>query len=109
MFTLFACLGGTIVNLLRPRLSMMVGSLGYPLYIGGLWYYDRTGQTWFPLFGGAMLGVLCGILWTCAGMIAFSYAEEKEKGLASSFFSNYVLLSKRPLSDGLSSLFVCNG
>jgi hypothetical protein len=85
MFTLFACLGGTIVNLLRPRLSMMVGSLGYPLYIGGLWYYDRTGQTWFPLFGGAMLGVLCGILWTCAGMIAFSYAEEREKGLASTF------------------------
>jgi hypothetical protein len=31
-------------------------------YIGGLWYYDRTGHTWFPLFGGAILGVLCGIL-----------------------------------------------
>lgn len=66
--TLFALLGSSIVSLLRPRLSMLVGGLSYPLYVGGLLYYDRTGHTWFPLFGGAMLGVLCGILWTCAGM-----------------------------------------
>jgi hypothetical protein len=80
MFTLFACLGGTIVNLLRPKISMVIGSLGYPLYVAGLWYYDRTGNEWFPLWAGAMLGALCGILWTCAGMIAFSYGEENEKG-----------------------------
>jgi hypothetical protein len=81
MFTLFACLGGTIVNLLRPKLSMMIGSLGYPLYVGGLWYYDRTGNTWFPLFAGAMLGTLCGILVTCCNMISFAYPEEHQKGL----------------------------
>lgn len=62
----------------------MVGSLGYPLYVGGLWYFDVTGHSWFPLFAGAMLGVLAGILTTCAGMIATSYAEEKEKGLVGS-------------------------
>jgi hypothetical protein len=84
MFTLFACLGGTIVNLIRSCLSLMVGSLGYPLYVGGLWYFDVTGHSWFPLFAGAMLGVLAGILTTCAGMIATSYAEEKEKGLVGS-------------------------
>jgi hypothetical protein len=58
---------------------MLIGGLGDPVYIRGLWYYYRTGHTWFPPFG-AMLGVLCGILCTCAGMIAYSYAEEKEKG-----------------------------
>ncbi len=81
MFTVFAWLGGTFVNIFRPRISMFVGSLGYPLYIGGLWYYDRTGHTWFPLFAGAILGVLCGILVTCCGMISYAYAEESEKAL----------------------------
>ncbi|KIX07404.1 uncharacterized protein Z518_02057 [Rhinocladiella mackenziei CBS 650.93] len=81
LFALFACLGGTIVNLLRPRLSMFIGSFGYPLYVGAMWYYDRTGHPWFPLFAGAVLGTLCGILTTCCGMIAISYSEEKEKGL----------------------------
>jgi hypothetical protein len=31
-----------------------------------------------------MLGMLCGILWTAAAFIQFSYAEEKEKALVSS-------------------------
>ena len=59
----------------------MIGSLGYPLYVGGLWYYDRTGHEWFPLFSGAMLGLTAGFLWTAAAYIQFSYAEEKDKGL----------------------------
>lgn len=74
-------MGGTIVNLFGPRLSLMLGTLGYPLYVGGLWYYDKTGNSWFPLFSGAVLGALSGILWTCVYMIAYAYADENQKGL----------------------------
>lgn len=81
LYALFACLGGSIVNLLRPKLSLIIGAVGYPLYVGSLWYYDRTGATWFPLFAGAILGVTCGILWTCVSMVAFSYPQEQHKGL----------------------------
>ncbi|KAK5028879.1 hypothetical protein LTS07_006259 [Exophiala sideris] len=81
MFTLFGCLGGPIVNLFGVRISMLLGMIGYPLYVGGMWYYDRTGITWFPLFGGAMIGLSVGVLLTCAGMIAFSYSTERTRGL----------------------------
>ncbi|KAI1618725.1 hypothetical protein EDD36DRAFT_402388 [Exophiala viscosa] len=81
MFTLFGCLGGPIVNLVGVRISMLLGMVGYPLYVGGMWYYDRTGNTWFPLFGGAMIGFSVGVLLTCAGMIAFSYSTERTRGL----------------------------
>jgi hypothetical protein len=81
LFALCGWLGGTVVNILKPRLSAIIGSFGYPLYIAGLWYFDRTGNSWFPLWSGAMLGMLCGILWTAAAFIQFSYAEEKEKAL----------------------------
>lgn len=74
-------MGGTIVNLLRPKLSLMLGTLGYPLYVGGLWYFDKTGNRAFPLAAGAILGALSGVLWTCVGMVAYAYADENQKGL----------------------------
>lgn len=80
MTLVFAILGGTIVNLIGPRSSLMLGTLGYPLYVGGLWYYDRTGRAWFPLLSGAVLGALSGILWTCVFSIAYAYASEGQKG-----------------------------
>lgn len=101
MFALFGFLGGTIVNLLRPKLSMMFGSIGYPLYVGSMWFYDQTGQTWFPLFAGAVLGCTVGILMTCAVMISISYPEEHQKGLVSSYKFR---ISKFPVLTGISSL-----
>lgn len=74
-------MGGTIINLFGPRISLMVGTLGYPLYVGGLWYYDNTANSWFPLFAGAVLGALSGVLWACVCMIAYAYADEGQKGL----------------------------
>lgn len=81
LFALVGLFGGTILNILRPKLSLMIGSIGYPCYVGGLWYYDRTGNAWFPLLSGAILGITGGFLWTAAAYVQFSYAEEKDKGL----------------------------
>jgi len=27
-----------------------IGAIGYPFYVGSLWYYDRGGSEAFPLF-----------------------------------------------------------
>jgi len=83
LFALVGLFGGTILNILGPRLSLMIGSVGYPLYVGGLWYYDRSGNSWFPLFSGAVLGCTSGCLWTAAAYVQFTYAEEKHKALVS--------------------------
>ncbi|KIX01044.1 uncharacterized protein Z518_10110 [Rhinocladiella mackenziei CBS 650.93] len=79
LFALVGLFGGTILNMLRPKLSLMIGSIGYPVYVGGLWYYDRTGNSWFPLLAGAILGISGGFLWTAAAYVQFAYAEEKDK------------------------------
>ncbi|KAJ3498181.1 hypothetical protein NLG97_g1327 [Lecanicillium saksenae] len=81
LFSLVGFFGGTLVNVLRPKICLMIGSLGYPLYVGGLWYYDRTGHSWFPLLGGAVLGLTGGFLWSTAAFVQFAYAHEKDKAL----------------------------
>ena len=35
---------------------------------GGLWYFDYSGQFWYPVLGGAYLGLSAGFLWSVAGM-----------------------------------------
>ncbi|KAJ9628319.1 hypothetical protein H2204_009294 [Knufia peltigerae] len=81
LFTVSGCLGGSVLNLIKPKLTFVIGAIGYPLYVGGLWYFDREGHQWFPLFAGAMLGISAGFLWTACGFIQLAYAEEQEKAM----------------------------
>ncbi|KAL6251790.1 hypothetical protein RBB50_002000 [Rhinocladiella similis] len=81
LFCLFGWIGGAILNICGPKITMMFGAIGYPLYVGGLWYFDRQGHNWFPYLGGAILGVTAGCLWTACGFIQFAYAQEDEKAL----------------------------
>lgn len=81
---------GPLLNVLGPRWTTVFAMTGYPIYIGkdpspsssrgatgrsttkilaaGFWYYDVSGHTWFPIFGGAFLGITAGLLWTVASM-----------------------------------------
>ncbi|OAP64559.1 hypothetical protein AYL99_00531 [Fonsecaea erecta] len=80
LFTVFGWIGGTILNLMKPKATVIFGGFGYPLYVGSLWYFDRRGHDWFPYLSGALLGVTAGCLWTAASFIAWTYPEEKDKG-----------------------------
>jgi hypothetical protein len=53
----------------------------FPLFIGGLWYYDNSDHSWFAIMGGVIGGMSAGLLWTVSGFIQFAYAEENKKGL----------------------------
>ncbi|KAK7903802.1 hypothetical protein LTR67_001822 [Exophiala xenobiotica] len=59
---------------------MTIGSAGYPFYVAGLFYYDRTGGQAFPIVGGVILGACAPMLWTVVMAIQWSYATEVEKG-----------------------------
>lgn len=82
VFVFSAAFGaGTLLNTVGPRTTVMIGVTGYPIYTGSLWYFDSTGNLWFPVLAGAYLGLTAGCLWTTAAYIGSAYPEEKDKGV----------------------------
>jgi len=85
-FALTGLVSGGINNLLGPRLTLCIGSLGYSLYIGSLWCFQTQGTRWFLIFAGGVLGVSAALLWSAQGSIMMSYPLEKDKGKAFGIF-----------------------
>ncbi|KAL4882103.1 MFS general substrate transporter [Aspergillus karnatakaensis] len=81
VYTIAGWCAGPVLNHLKPKWTIILGGIGYPIYVGSLWYYDRVGGQAFPLTGGAILGVCAGLLWTASGFIQFAYPEEHDKGM----------------------------
>ncbi|OAA55170.1 Major facilitator superfamily domain, general substrate transporter [Cordyceps fumosorosea ARSEF 2679] len=92
IYAVFGFFTGAIMNKLGPRLTMTIGVAGYPIYVAGLFYYDRTGHDWFPILGGILLGLSAPMLWSTSGFIQWAYATELEKGkyIAIQYFINQV-------------------
>lgn len=90
IYAVFGFFTGAIMNRLGPRLTMTVGVAGYPVYVAGLFYYDRTASEWFPILGGVLLGLSAPMLWSTSGFIQWAYATEQEKGryIAVQYFIN---------------------
>lgn len=80
IYTVFGFFTGAILNRFGPRIAMTIGVAGYPIYVGGFFYYDRTGNEWFPILGGVLLGLSAPMLWSVSGFIQWAYATENEKG-----------------------------
>ena len=80
VFFLFGWFSGSIVTTFGPKITFMVGTLGYPIYVGSLWYFTNEAQQWFPITAGAFLGFCANLLWTAAAYIAFSYSTEGQRG-----------------------------
>ncbi|KAG8858408.1 hypothetical protein FRB96_005293 [Tulasnella sp. 330] len=86
-FAFTAFFAGSINNVLGPRLTLLLGTTGYSLYIGSYLATNlHTGIGWFEIFAGAILGVCAGLLWTAQGSLMLAYPTEKEKGLFISIF-----------------------
>lgn len=71
------------MNILTPKVCLMIGAFGYPFYVGGLWFYDRTGNSALAYAAGVILGFSSAFLWTTASFISYAYPEEHRKGLVS--------------------------
>jgi len=81
-FAAGAFFSGSINNKLGPRLSLLIGTAGYPLYIGSYLAYNiHPSAGGFVIGAGAILGLCAGLLWTAQGSIMLSYPTEGQKGL----------------------------
>lgn len=81
-FTLAAFFAGSINNKLGSRVTLLIGSLGYPLYIGSFLALNihRTAGP-FVIASGAILGTCAALLWTAQGSLMLSYPTESQKGM----------------------------
>ncbi|PSR74345.1 hypothetical protein PHLCEN_2v9924, partial [Hermanssonia centrifuga] len=86
LFALTGLISGGINNLLGPKITLFIGTLGYALYVGALWCLQTQGTRWFLVFAGAMLGITAALLWSAQGSIMMSYPLEKDKGKAFAVF-----------------------
>ncbi|KIX09036.1 uncharacterized protein Z518_00114 [Rhinocladiella mackenziei CBS 650.93] len=57
VFAVSSAFGGSVLNTLGPAITALLGIVGYILYLGSLWYFDQTGNEWFPIFAGVIIGV----------------------------------------------------
>lgn len=65
---------------------MSLGATGYSLHVGGLWCFQETGNRWFLILSGAILGVTAALFWAAQGSIMMSYPMEKDKGRSFTVF-----------------------
>jgi len=80
-FAFAAFFAGSINNKLGSRLTLLLGSTGYSLYIGSFLavnLHPNAGP--FVVSAGAILGICAGLLWTAQGSLMMSYPTESEKG-----------------------------
>ncbi|SPT15721.1 unnamed protein product [Triticum aestivum] len=85
-FAIFGVLGGAAHNLLGPRLTLLLGSLTYPLYAASFLYYNHRKSQTFPIIAGALLGAGAGLLWAAQGAIMTSYPPPNRRGSYISLF-----------------------
>ncbi|KAJ5958820.1 Major facilitator superfamily domain general substrate transporter [Penicillium vulpinum] len=77
----FLCLfGGPIANRLGLRWTLMLGTVGYPLYSAALYTNNVYGNVWFVLVGSAINGLSAGLFWACEGAVALGYPEPTKRG-----------------------------
>ncbi|KAI0826330.1 MFS general substrate transporter [Irpex lacteus] len=114
MFAVTGLIAGGINNLLGPKITLFIGTLGYALYVGALWCFQTQGTRWFLIFAGALLGITAALLWAAQGAIMMSYPLEKDKGKAfgifwaifqfGSFIGSVIALAINIRSGGLSAV-----
>lgn len=57
VFAVSSLFAGSVLNTIGPVITSIFGIIGFALYVAGLWYFDQTGNNWFPILGGIAIGV----------------------------------------------------
>ncbi|KAG7090623.1 hypothetical protein E1B28_009725 [Marasmius oreades] len=80
-FAVFGFFGGSINNKLGSKVTLLLGSLGYCLYIGSYLAMNiHPNAGGFVVAAGAILGICAGLLWSAQGSLMLSYPTESQKG-----------------------------
>ncbi|KAH7916757.1 major facilitator superfamily domain-containing protein [Hygrophoropsis aurantiaca] len=80
-YAFFGFFSGTVNNMIGPKRTLILGTLGYALYVGSYLAINiHPGAGNFVVSSGAILGVTAAFLWTAQGSLMLSYATEAQKG-----------------------------
>ncbi|KAF9466868.1 major facilitator superfamily domain-containing protein [Collybia nuda] len=80
-FAAGAFFSGSVTNKIGARLSLLLGSTGYALYIGSFLAMNiHPGAGAFVIAAGVVLGFCAGLLWTAQGSLMLAYPTEDQKG-----------------------------
>ncbi|KAG2043284.1 MFS general substrate transporter [Suillus americanus] len=86
-FAFFGLFSGSINNILGPRWTLMLGTLGYSLYIASFLVINiHPDAGAFVITAGAILGICAALLWTAQGSLMMAYPTEAQKGMFISIF-----------------------
>ncbi|KAI0785950.1 major facilitator superfamily domain-containing protein [Abortiporus biennis] len=80
-FAVAAFFAGSINNVLGSRLTLLLGSTGYALYISSYLVVNiHPNAGGWVIAAGSILGICAGLLWTAQGSLMLAYPAEHEKG-----------------------------
>ncbi|KAG1812149.1 major facilitator superfamily domain-containing protein [Suillus subaureus] len=86
-FAFSGLFSGSINNILGPRWTLMLGTLGYSLYIASFLVINiHPDASAFVITTGAILGICAALLWTAQGSMMMAYPTEAQKGTFISIF-----------------------
>ena len=80
--TVTCFLGPFLTNLVGFKITLALGSIGYPLYAAGLYCNNRFGTTWLVYVGSVACGITAGIFWSVEGAVVTGYPEAHKRGRA---------------------------
>ncbi|TFY82247.1 hypothetical protein EWM64_g1768 [Hericium alpestre] len=82
LFAAFAFFAGSVNNVLGSRLTLLLGSMGYSLYLGSYLavnIHPKLGP--FVITAGAINGICAGLIWAAQGSLMLAYPTENQKGV----------------------------
>lgn len=77
---LFCILSPLAVNRVGVRTTLVLGTLGWPVYSAALYQNNRYGTEWFVILGAAVCGLSAGLYWAAEGAIVLSYPPHARRG-----------------------------
>ena len=88
-FTVCSFVAPVVCNVLGPRVTLFLGTLGYIGYVLALWVYPRLDGALgrdLVVGAGAANGVSAALLWTAQGALIMSYPSSSSRGRHLSVF-----------------------
>eukprot|EP00656_Telonema_subtile_P010941 TRINITY_DN15340_c0_g1_i3.p1 TRINITY_DN15340_c0_g1~~TRINITY_DN15340_c0_g1_i3.p1 ORF type:complete len:440 (-),score=106.14 TRINITY_DN15340_c0_g1_i3:120-1439(-) len=85
-FTLCSLGAAAVLNILGPRITLFLGTLGYILFVLALLHFKHSQSTPVLVTAGALNGVSAALLWTAQGSLCMCYPTASCRGLYLSVF-----------------------
>ncbi|KAF7351821.1 putative membrane protein [Mycena venus] len=82
IYTISGWIASMLLNTIGPRWTLTLARYHWlPLLHRSILVLGKTGQEWFPILSGLILGLSAGWLWSTGGWISVAYSTENQRGL----------------------------